>query len=165
MEEGVLDVELVNGPPSRERQGQNSADGCWLHHMTECLIEIHTWPLSESTQNPASLVPFQGTVSLELVLEDLFAGDHISTRWPRNQIPGLIPQECSMLFFHGSSPIGVGKGATEGLQDGRQGCCVVQRGNAIPLLCPGRHRMLIHDWGNNNSPFGQRRRGNRINRG
>ena len=157
MEEGVLDVELVNGPPSRERQGQNSADGCWLHHMTECLIEIHTWPLSESTQNPASLVPLQGTVSLELVFEDPLAGDHISTRWPRNQIPGLIPQEGCMLFFHSRPPIAVGEGATEGLWDRRQGSRGEERRLPEAEFRTSDHAMLVDDGNHRHGSLGQGR--------
>ena len=84
MEEGILNVQLVNGPPARERQGQNCANGRWLDHKTKSLIEVHTWALSEPAKNPASLVPLQRTISLELVLVDPLAGDQIGARRPRD---------------------------------------------------------------------------------
>ena len=108
VKEGVLHVQLMNRPAARECQGEHYANYSRLYNWTEGLIEVHARALGEAAKDPARLVPLQSSISMELVLEDLFAGDHISTRWPRNQIPGLIPQEGSMLFFHSRPPIGVG---------------------------------------------------------
>jgi len=157
MEEGVLHIELVDGPLSRERQGEDGANGRRLHHGAECLIKVHTWSLSEPAQNPASLVPFQRTISLELVLEDPLPDDHIVMWRARNQIPGVIPQEGSMLFFHSRPPIGVGEGATEGLRDRGQW----RRGEESRLpeaeLRTGDHAMLVDDGDHRHGSLRQRR--------
>jgi len=157
MEEGVLHIELVDGPLSRERQGEDGANGRRLHHRAECLIKVHTWSLSEPAQDPASLVPFQRTISLELVLEDPLPGDLISMRWARNQIPGVIPQEGSMLFFHSRPPIGVGEGATEGLRDRRQGSRGEERRLPETEFRTSDHAMLVDDGNHRHGSLGQGR--------
>jgi hypothetical protein len=57
MQEGILDVELVNWPVSGESQAEDSADGGGLHDWTESLIEVNTRALGEATENPARFVP------------------------------------------------------------------------------------------------------------
>jgi ABC-type lipopolysaccharide export system ATPase subunit len=46
--------------------------------------------LCETPNNTASLVAFQGTVDVELVLEDPFAGNDICSVRTINQIPSVV---------------------------------------------------------------------------
>jgi hypothetical protein len=84
MEEGVLDVELVHGPTSGDSQSQHSPDGGKIDDRADGLIVVHTEALSEPSEDPTSLVPVKRVVCLELVLEDLLAGDDIGPRRSRN---------------------------------------------------------------------------------
>jgi hypothetical protein len=79
IEEGVLDIELMywQGP---ERQSRNSLDGTRLDHRAEGLIIALPSTLGEAPQDPTSLVPIQGAIRRQLVLEDIFPSDHIGTR-------------------------------------------------------------------------------------
>jgi hypothetical protein len=48
MEEGILDVQLMNWPRTGEGQWENDTDGSVLHHGTEHLIVVNTRTLSEA---------------------------------------------------------------------------------------------------------------------
>jgi hypothetical protein len=90
VEEGILHIELVNRPTARESQGEHCADGSRLHHWTECLIEVNTGPLGETSKNPSGLVPLKGAIRLEFVLEDPLAGDNIGPRRTGHKIPCVV---------------------------------------------------------------------------
>jgi hypothetical protein len=64
MEEGILDVELMDWPGPREGQSQNSLDGSRLHHGAKGFVIVHPRMLGEAPQDPASLVPIQGAIRL-----------------------------------------------------------------------------------------------------
>jgi hypothetical protein len=63
------------GCPRQQCQGQHGAHGGWFDNRTEGLIEVNTWALCKTAENPARLVSLKGTVSLKLVLENPLAGD------------------------------------------------------------------------------------------
>ena len=92
MLEGILHVQLINRPAVRECQREHGANSGRLDNRTEGLVKVHAWALGEPTKDPAHLVPLQGSISIELVLEDLLAGDDIGARRARNKIPSLVRQ-------------------------------------------------------------------------
>jgi hypothetical protein len=57
VQEGVLDVELVNWPGASKGQREHRADSGRLHNRVEGLIVVDSGALSEAPRNPASLVP------------------------------------------------------------------------------------------------------------
>jgi hypothetical protein len=61
-----------------------------LDHQTEGLIVVDTGSLGEATKNPASLVPVQGVVRVELVLENSLVDDDVGANWMRDKIPCLV---------------------------------------------------------------------------
>jgi hypothetical protein len=61
-----------------------------------------------------SLVPFQGAVGVELVLEDLFAGEDVGANRTRDKIPSVIGDQSIIFFFHGTAPGWVSEGGTDG---------------------------------------------------
>jgi hypothetical protein len=77
VEEGVIDVEMVHRPASRDSQSQHCVDGGRLHHRTESFIVVHIRELGEPPKDSMSLVPIQRTINLEVVLES------------QNDLPGL----------------------------------------------------------------------------
>jgi hypothetical protein len=61
-----------------------------------------------------SLVPFQGAIGVELVLEDSFADDDVGANRMRDKIPSIIGDQSIIIFFHGTTPGRVGKGDADG---------------------------------------------------
>ena len=70
MKEGVLDVELVDGPALPGGETENRADGRGLDDGAESLVVVDSSTLSEATQYPSCLVASKSTIGGEFVLED-----------------------------------------------------------------------------------------------
>jgi hypothetical protein len=79
VKESILDIQLMNRPVLRQCQGKNHTNGCWLDHWTESLIIINTWTLSETPENPTSLVSIKRTIWMKLVPKNPLPGDQINT--------------------------------------------------------------------------------------
>jgi hypothetical protein len=60
-----------------------------------------------------SLVPFQGAVRVELVLEDPFVGDDVGANWMRDKIPSDVGDQGIIFFLHSTTPGWVSKGNTD----------------------------------------------------
>jgi hypothetical protein len=56
MEEGVLNVELMNRLVPGVSQGENGANCGWFDDRAECLVVIHAGPLGEATKDPTGLI-------------------------------------------------------------------------------------------------------------
>jgi hypothetical protein len=80
MEQGVLDVELVDRPSSGEGEGEDSADGGELDDGAEGLIVVYFGALGEAPKDPTSLVAVEGAIQSHLVAKEPLAGDHIHYR-------------------------------------------------------------------------------------
>jgi hypothetical protein len=74
-------------------------------------------PLGEAAKNPTSLVPFQGAVRVELVLEDPFLGDDVGANRTRDKIPSVVGDQSIIFFFHSTTPRWVDKGSADGVDD------------------------------------------------
>jgi hypothetical protein len=61
-----------------------------------------------------NLVPFQGAVRVELVLEDSFAGDNVGANRTRDKIPSIVGNQSIIFFLHGTTPGRVGEGSADG---------------------------------------------------
>jgi hypothetical protein len=70
--------------------------------------------LGEAAKNTMSLVPFQGVIGVELVLEDLFADDGVGANRTRDKIPSVVGDQSIIFIFHGTARGWVGEGATDG---------------------------------------------------
>jgi hypothetical protein len=81
----ILHIELVNRPGVRDNQGKHGADCGRVDHQVEGLIIVDTGSLGEATKNPASLVPVQGAVGIELLLENPLAGDEVGANRMRGK--------------------------------------------------------------------------------
>jgi hypothetical protein len=87
----------------------------------ESLIVVNTGSLGEATKDPASLVPFQRAVKVELVLENLFVGDDVGSNGARDKIPGVVGDQGSKFIFHGAMPVWIDEGNADGGGHWRQG--------------------------------------------
>jgi hypothetical protein len=114
MHEHILYIELMNGPGAGDGQGEHRADGGRLGHRAEGLIVVNARLLGKVTKDPASLIPFQGAVGVELVLEDSFAGDDIGANKTRDKLPSIIGDQSIIFFFHGTVAGRVDEGSADG---------------------------------------------------
>jgi hypothetical protein len=101
-----------------ETASQHSPDGGRLDDGAEGLIVVHPGALGEPLEDLTSLVLVQRAICLELVIEDPLAGDDISPRSMRNQVPCAVRQQG--LVLHSATPMGVCECATKRGWDRRQ---------------------------------------------
>jgi hypothetical protein len=160
LEKGVLDVELVNRPTSRDCKGQHSTNNSRLDDRAEGLTKVNTRAMRVSTNNPVSLVALEGAIRVVLDLEHPLVRDNISSGRARYEISSLVLGESSNLLFHSSAPVRIGESCTKGLGERRKWRCVKQGGLAETRLGTGHHAMLIDDRRHRDCPFGQRRNSN-----
>jgi hypothetical protein len=62
VEEGILDVELMDRPVLREGEGEDDSNGDKLDEGAEGLIAAHSGTLGEAPKDPTSLVAVKGAV-------------------------------------------------------------------------------------------------------
>jgi hypothetical protein len=77
MEKSILHVELLNRPATRNSNGEHRVHGGRFHNRAEHLIVVHTGALSETPEDPMSLVAIEGAVGAKLVDENPLAGDNV----------------------------------------------------------------------------------------
>jgi hypothetical protein len=111
----------MNRPGAGDGQREDGADCGRLDHRAEGLIVVDAGSLGEAAKNPASLVPFQGAVGIELVLENSLVGDDVGANGARDKIPSVVGDQGSKFFFHGTVPIWIDEGGADGGGHRRQG--------------------------------------------
>jgi hypothetical protein len=104
----------VNRPGAGDDQGEHSADHGRLDHQAKGLIVVDARLLDEAVKNPVSLVPVQGVIGIELVLKNPLIGDDVGANGTRDKILGIVGDQASKLFFHGTTPVQIGEGSTDG---------------------------------------------------
>jgi hypothetical protein len=77
VEKSVLHVELLNRPVTGNSNGEHCAYGGRFHNRAKRLILVHTGVLSETPEDPTSLVAIEGAVCAKLVGENPLAGDDV----------------------------------------------------------------------------------------
>ena len=113
MEKRILHIQLVHRPRARESEREDRAHCSRLHHWTEGLIIVHTRPLGETPENPASLVALQCTISPTLVRPDPLASDHIATRRTRHEVPRLVGKKSRVFLFYRATPVRIRQGVAD----------------------------------------------------
>jgi hypothetical protein len=114
MQEHIFHIKLMNGLGVGNGQGEHHAYHGWLDHQAEGLIVVNTESLGQTTKDPASLVPFQRAVEVELLLEDPFAGDDIGANGSKDKITGVVGDQRSKFFFHGTVLVQIDEGGADG---------------------------------------------------
>ena len=90
MQEGILDIKLMDGPCLRGGNTEHDMDSSGFDHRAEGFIIVHTLTLGEATHHPTCFVACQRTVHVELVVKDPFPRDHIDTCRLRHQRPRRV---------------------------------------------------------------------------
>jgi hypothetical protein len=116
VEEGILDVELMDHPIPGEGEGEDSAN-CGkfgeLDDGVEGLVEVHYGALGEAPKDPTGLVTVEGAVQGQLVAKEPLVGDHVSAWGTRHQVPSVVGQQGRVLL-HSAAPVGVGEDGANG---------------------------------------------------
>ena len=76
MEKSIFDIQLMNCPTTRKPERENCS---WLDDWTKSFIVINARALSKASEEPASLIPFERAICLELVLENPLVRDNVTT--------------------------------------------------------------------------------------
>jgi hypothetical protein len=113
VEEGILDVELMDRPVPGEGEGEDGANSGELDDEAEGLVVVYSGALGEAPKDPTGLVAVEGVVRGKLVAEEPLANDHVGAWWTRHQVPGVVGQEGRVLL-HSASPVWVGESGTNG---------------------------------------------------
>jgi hypothetical protein len=106
-------IELMNGPRARDSQGEHGVVHCRLDHQAEGLIVVDTGSLGEAAKDPSSLL-FQRVVRAELLLKKPFVSGEVGANGARDKVPGVVVDQGSKFFFHGTVPVRIDKGGTDG---------------------------------------------------
>jgi hypothetical protein len=114
VEEGILHVELLNGPLTGDSSGEHRANSCWFYNRAESLVVVDSGVLSETPKDPAGLVAIKSPVSTELVCEDPLADDNVRALRLGNQLAGPIAHQGSVLFLHSRTSMGIDNRSTSG---------------------------------------------------
>jgi hypothetical protein len=67
MEEGILDIELMDRPVAGEAEGEDDANSGELDDGAEGLVVVHSGALGEAPKDPTGLVVVEGAVRGQLV--------------------------------------------------------------------------------------------------
>jgi hypothetical protein len=115
MEEGILDVELMDRPVlgECEGEGEDDSNGGELDDGAEGLVVDHAGALGEAPKDPTNLVAVEGASRCQFVAEEPLAGDHVGVGMMRNQVPGVVGQQGRVLL-HRPTPVRVSEGGTNG---------------------------------------------------
>jgi hypothetical protein len=113
MQERILHIKLMNRSGARDGQGEHGANRGRLDHRAESLTVVNVRSLVEAMKDPASLVPLQRVIRVELMLERSFAGDDVGANWARDKILGVVGNQGSKFFFHGAAPVWIDEGGVD----------------------------------------------------
>jgi hypothetical protein len=111
----------MNRLEAGDGQGEHCADRGQFDHRAESLIVVDVGSLGEVVKNPTSLVPFQGAVRINFVLENPLVGDDVGANEVRDKISGIVGNQGNKFFFHDMTPIQIDEGDADGGGQRRQG--------------------------------------------
>jgi hypothetical protein len=112
VEEGIFDVELLNGPGMGDNSSEHRANSDRFYNRVERLVVVDSGALSETPKDPTGLVAIKGPVSTELVREDPLVGDNVGALRSGNQLLGPIVDQGSIFVLHCLTLMGIGKRST-----------------------------------------------------
>jgi hypothetical protein len=114
MEEGILDVELMDRPILGEGEGEVSENDSELDDGAEGLIVVHFGALGEASNDPTGFVAVEGAIQSHLVAKEPVAGDHIGAWRTWHQVPSVVDQQGRVLLFHSPMPVRASEGGMNG---------------------------------------------------
>lgn len=90
MEEGIFDVQLMDGPVTTEHDGEDGADRRRLVDGAECFVVVDAGLLREATEYPSGLVVCNRSIGVELVAENPLTGDDVGVGGSWNKGPCCV---------------------------------------------------------------------------
>jgi hypothetical protein len=77
VEEGILDIELMNRAVPGAGEGENDPNGRELDDGAEGLVVVDFGALGEAPKDPTGLVVVERAIQGQLVAKNPLAGDHV----------------------------------------------------------------------------------------
>ena len=105
MNKHILDIQLSQTPPSRNRQCQNKSNSSNLHNKAKGILIINTVSLLKSFGYESSLISINRTICSFLDFIDPAIVYDICTMSWRNKPPSSVFNKCIILLIHGIFPI------------------------------------------------------------
>jgi hypothetical protein len=132
MKKRILDIQLMNGPRTRESQGEHNTDSGGFDDGAEGLLIINAGTLSEASENPSGLVTIKRAISEKFVTINPFTGNNVHAWWTGNERPGRIGLESVKFRLHRGTPVGISESRAESLRRwGERGSMQVQAVNRL----------------------------------
>lgn len=127
VQEGILDIELMNRPWRWCGNAQHSTSRSRLDHKAKVLTIINTRLLRTPSNDPSCLVFGQCSIGMIFDSEYPLVADHIHSCRPINKTPRIVSHQSITFVSHCIVPIRILEGKTIGMWDwgdGRGGCQV-----------------------------------------
>jgi hypothetical protein len=87
MDEGILHMELLNWIVTGDSNSEHRWNGGRFHNWVQSVIIVDPRTLSETLEDPTSLLAIKGPIDTKLVCEDPLASDDIGATGPGVKLP------------------------------------------------------------------------------
>src|SRR3954468_6705189 len=104
MKKGILDIQLTEGPATRNGKTEDGTNRSGPDNRTESFIKINTSLLMKTLCYKPGFVALNRTICPMLKFKDPFAADDILLRRRRNQYPSVVLQEGIKFGGHSLLP-------------------------------------------------------------
>jgi hypothetical protein len=101
VEEGILDIEMMDRPVLGEGEGEDGSNCGELDDGAKGLAVVHSGALGEASKDPTGLVAVEGAVRGQFVAKKPLVGDHVGAWWTQYQVPGVLGQQGYILLHSG----------------------------------------------------------------
>ena len=151
VEEGVGYIQLVRWPVLGRDEREDDTDRGGFDDRGEGFAEVDPRPLMKPAHHPSSFVTLEGAIGAQLVFEDPFTRDDLSTGRPWHKSPRAVMLESIKLLLHGVTPWGILERRTYRPQNGTDGRSVAGKGVSRVWLddagsCSSDHLVLGRSW-------------------
>ena len=87
VQERIGNIEQLGAPAARRGDGEHRLDRGRLDNWCERLVKIHASLLCQATNDPSCLVSLKGSIGVQLMLENPFVVDDMSSRRTVDETP------------------------------------------------------------------------------
>jgi hypothetical protein len=100
IKKGIMDIQLINFPNTRNHNGENQPNSGLLNNMTKSLRIINTFLLIKAFSNQPSFVVLNVATYMTLDLVHPTTTNNIHQMMKRNQRSSVIRTQCLNFIFH-----------------------------------------------------------------
>jgi hypothetical protein len=144
MEEGILDIELMDPPVTGEGEGEDDPKGGELDDRVEDLVVVHSGTLGEAPKDPTSLVEVERAIRGELVAEKPLVGNHVGAwwTWHRSQV-WLVSKTVYSFIVRRQWGSARAAWTEEGTEEAFRGASAIRTSRLMGQRTPAEWRVTI----------------------